>query len=54
LLAGGVVPREVGRGAEVVKPQIFDGISSKIVEFIMACKLYIKMKLREELVEGQV
>ena len=50
------VPREVGRGggAEVAKPQIFDGTLSKVAGFIMVCKLYIRMRLREELVEGQV
>ena len=60
LLAGGVggkaVPREVGRGGgvEVVKPQIFDGTLSKVAGFITAYKLYIRMRLREELVEEQV
>ena len=61
LLAGGAVegeavPREVGRGegAEVAKLQIFDGISSKVAGFIMVCKLYIRMRLREEPVEEQV
>jgi len=50
------VAREVGRGGgtEVVKPQIFDGMSSKVAEFITACKLYIRMRIREESVEGQV
>ena len=37
-----------------MKPQIFDGTSSKIAEFITACKLYIRMRLREEPVKGQV
>jgi len=37
-----------------VKPQIFYGTSSKIAEFITACKLYIRIRLREEPVEGQV
>jgi len=59
LLAGGVregVAREVGRerGAEVAKPQIFDGTSSKVAEFITVCKLYIRMRLRKEPVEEQV
>jgi len=61
LLAGGAgegerVVRKAGRGggAEVAKPQIFDGTSSRVAGFIMVCKLYIKMKMREEPVEGQV
>ena len=37
-----------------MKSQIFDGTSSKVAGFIIACKLYIRMRLREELVEGQV
>ena len=54
--AGGQVGREEGRegGAEVVKPQIFDGTSAKVGGFITACKLYIRMRLRGESVEGQV
>jgi len=59
LLAGGAdgqVGREEGRerGAEVAKPQIFDGTSAKVGGFIVACKLYIRMRLRGESVEGQV
>jgi len=38
----------------MAKPQIFDGTSSKISEFISVCKLYIIMKLREESVEGKI
>ena len=55
LLAGGVaISREGGGGTEVAKPQIFDGMMSKVVGFVSVCRLYIRMKLREELVEGQV
>jgi len=61
LIVGGVggreaILREVGRGggAKVAKPQIFDGITSKMAGFISACKLYIRMRLREEPVEEQV
>jgi len=54
--AGRQVGREEGRGggAEVVKPQILDGTSAKVRGFITACKLYIRMRLRGEPVEGQV
>jgi len=50
------VTREAGRGggAEIAKPQIFDGMSSKVAEFIIAYKLYIRIRMREESVEGQV
>jgi len=61
LLAGEVgggegVAREVGRKgeAEVAKPPILDEISSKIAGFITACKLYMRMRMREESVEGQI
>jgi len=55
LLAGGVVARGGGGGTtKVAKLQIFDSTLSKVAGFISACKLYIRMKLREELVEGQV
>ena len=47
--------REIGRGgAEVAKLQIFDGTAARVVGFIIACKLYIRMRMREEPVEGQV
>ena len=54
--AGGQVGREEGRGeeVEVAKPQIFDGTSAKVGGFIATYKLYIRMRLREESVEGQV
>jgi len=54
--AGGQEGRQEGRngGGEVAKPQIFDGSSAKVEGFISACKLYIRMRMRGESVEGQV
>jgi len=60
LLAGGAggeaVLREIGRGGggKVAKFQIFNGMLSKVAGFITACKLYIRIKMRKEPVEGQV
>jgi len=50
----GAVARSRGGATEVAKPQIFDGMSSKVAGFIIAYKLYIRMKLREKSVEEQV
>ena len=44
----------VAAGTEVVKPPTFNGISSKVSEFIIACKLYIKIKMRKAIVEKQI
>jgi len=50
---GEEVAREAGRGgeAEVAKPQILDGTSLRVARFIMVCKLYIRMRMREEPVD---
>jgi len=39
---------------KVAKPQTFDGTPSKVSGFVGACKLYIKMRLREVAVEEQI
>ena len=44
----------VAVGIEVVKPPTFNGISSKVLGFIIAYKLYIKIKMRKVIVEEQI
>jgi len=47
---------EVSRGyqMEVAKPAIFSGKAGKVGEFVTACRLYLRMKMREATVEEQV
>ena len=51
-----MAPSEVGRsgGVEVAKPQIFDEMTARVADFITACKLYIRIKMRKEPVEEQI
>ena len=44
----------MGSHMEVAKPAIFNGEAGRVGGFIMACRLYIKMKLRGNTVEEQV
>jgi len=39
---------------EVVWLQIFDGTPSKVSDFIMACRLYFRIKIRRVVVEEQI
>ena len=51
---GGGAGRVAGSSMEVAKPAIFNGEVGKVGGFIMACRLYIKMRLRENTVEEQI
>jgi len=54
---GGAVGRGIGGAAaatKVAKPQTFDGTPSKVSRFVEACKLYIRMRLRDLPVEEQI
>ena len=49
------VPRlNTGSNVEVFKSPISNKKASKIVDFVMICKLYIRMRISEVLVEKQI
>ena len=51
---GAATGSNMGSHMEVAKPAIFNGEAGRVGGFIMACKLYIKMKLRGNTVEEQI
>ena len=50
----GVAGSNMGSHMEVAKPAIFNGEAGRVGGFIMACRLYIKMRLRKNTVEEQM
>ena len=50
----GVTGSNIGPHMEVAKLAIFNGEAGKVGGFIIACRLYLRMKMREATVEEQV
>jgi len=50
----GVTGSNTGPHMEVAKPAIFNREAGKVGEFVVACRLYLRMKMREVTVEEQV
>jgi len=50
----GTMGSNMGPHIEVAKPAIFNGEAGKVGGFVTACRLYLRMKMREATVEEQV
>ena len=50
----GTTGSNMGPHVEAAKPAIFNGEAGKVGGFITACRLYLRMKMREAMVEEQV
>ena len=51
---GAAMGSNMGSHMEMAKPAIFNGEAGRVGEFIMACRLYIKMRLRGNMMEEQI
>ena len=49
-----VLKPNTGSNIEVAIPPTFNRESERVLGFMMACKLFIRIKMREEAVEKQV
>jgi len=50
----GTTGSNMGSQMEVAKPAIFNGEAGRVGGFVIACRLYLRMKMREVTVEEQV
>ena len=44
----------VAANTEIARLQVFDGTPSKVLGFVTVCRLYIRMRMREAVVEEQI
>ena len=50
----GIMGSNMGPHIEMAKPAIFNGEVGKVEGFVTMCRLYLRMKMREVIVEEQV
>ena len=50
----GTMGSNIGSQMEVAKPAIFNGKAGRVRGFVIACRLYLRMKMKEAIVEEQV
>ena len=50
----GAMGSNTGPHMKVAKPAIFNGEAGRIGGFVITCRLYLTMKMREAIVEEQV
>ena len=43
-----------GSNVDVVKPLTFNRNISKVLDFLIVCRLYIRIRMRDKLVEEQI
>jgi len=49
-----VIITNTGFNIEVAKLQVFDGIAEKVLGFSTVCKLFIRMRMRNNIVKEQI
>ena len=51
---GAIEGSNTGSNIEVAKPPVFNGEAERVGGFIMACKLYLRMRMRGAAIEEQI